>query len=278
MPHLVHERKICSLVAGLLFQRRNEIMTNYSYPEDEKPPILEAVDAVYSTNGGNYVFEHTTIESYPSQITEDYKVNKLLGSIKNKLANRIKEKGCYKITFATEVLKDKNICAKLADCLIDWVSKNAGKLEIGSPRTAPRHVISDMLSLGGNLLEVSLYRWPYNGIKVEVSRSSPKDVSEKLLSQVKASLEKKLPKLLRWAKNRNAAPILIFETIDHALVHGANIADAVLEIIQNYAEQPEVICIVGTQDGFCQVWECNRPFGDNNVTNIGLFPLSVDSP
>jgi hypothetical protein len=271
MPNIAHERRICDLVAGLLLRWKNETLINPPYyPEDENPPLSEAIDAIYTTNAGKYIFEHTTIETYPSQITEDYKVKKLLDSLENKLSRRIAEKGSYHIMFATEVLKDHNICSELVDHLTEWVSQNANKLEIGSNRTAPRHMIKDMFSIRGKPLPVNMYRWPDNDISVKVVRSSPNDIFDKLLSQVKASLDRKIPKLIRWAKDNKAVPILVLETIDKALVHGTTIADAVSATIQSIIDQPEMIYIVQTNEGFCQVWEGKRPFGENSFKYLGL--------
>ncbi len=273
MPNIRHEREVCDLVTRLLLQHRNENLNNHYYPEDENPPPPEAIDAVYTTNAAQYVVEHTTIESYPAQITEDHKISKLI-DLEAKLAIRITHNGRYQLLFNTEILNNQKICTTLVERLSDWVAEKAGKLEIGSPSTAPHHMISDSLSGMGEPIKVTLYRWPDTKIGVTVVRSCPVNVTDKILSQVKAAFEKKMPKLIKWASSRKAIPILILETVDPALANGTTIACAVFDAVQEIREKPDTIYIVQTDRDDCEVWECSQPFGVNNLDNRGFFKLT----
>ncbi len=272
MPNTEHEREICDLIARLHLQRINEILKKSWYPEDEIPPPPNAIDAAYLTDVREYVIEHTTVESYSSQITEDHKISKLL-SIEDELSRRITNHGCYHIMFNTETLKDKRIGAALVEKLCSWVAQKAPALEIGGPGTAPRHMVNDVIMVEGRSIEISLYRWPGTGVRVALSRASPEKQEEKLLLQLQASLGKKIPKLIDWKRTHDAFSILILESIDPALVSGSTIAHAVCGAIQEFTEQPDRIYIIQTDRDESQVWELIPPFSFANFVEIGFFKL-----
>jgi hypothetical protein len=257
MPSTEHEREICDLIIRLHLQRAKEILGKSWYPEDGIPPPPNAIDAVYVTNMREYVVEHTTVESYASQITEDYKMSQML-TIEHKLCRRITNHGHYEITFNTETLKDKRICATLVEDLCTWVVQKAPTLEIPGSRTARSHMVTDILTTGGRSIEISLYRWPGTGVSVTFSRASPEDQKQKLLE---------------WKRNRHAFSILILESIDPALVSGHDIAHAVCVAIQEHAEKPETIFIIQTDRDECEVWELLPPFRLANFSDRGYYKL-----
>ena len=272
MPNTEHEREICDLIARLHLQRVNETLKKSWYPEDEIPPPPNAIDATYLTDAREYVVEHTTVESYAGQITEDHKITRLLG-IKHELSRRITNHGCYQIMFNTEMLKDKRIGGALVEKLYSWVAQKALALEIGGPGKAPRHMVKDVLTVEGRSIEISLYRWPGTGISVAFSRASPENQEEKLLLKVQASMGKKIPKLIDWKRNRAAFSILILESIDSALVSGPDIAHAVVVAIQEFTEKPDIIYIIQTDRDESQVWELIPPFSFANFVEMGFFTL-----
>ena len=272
MPNTKHEREICDLVIGLRFKHDDETIENSLYPEDEVPPPPNAIDAVYKTNQNKYVVEHTTIESYPNQITEDHKVTQLL-EIERSLASRISEKGCYHIMFDTETLKDHKISVELLEMLSNWAADKASTLEIGTPRTAPRHMVKETLQIKGRSIEVTLYRWPSTSVRVLVVRASPKDQASRLLSTMLVALRKKLEKLAKWKNDCNAYSVLILESIDIALASGNSIASALLAAIDDFLEKPDVIYIVQTHNADCQIWEISQPFTFDNLLFVGDYIL-----
>ncbi len=133
MPNIKHEREIIALLMSLRTKGQEETVSKTLYPEDEKPPIPSAIDAVCITNRRTYVIEHTTIESYPDQIGEDHKVCKLL-EVEKILENRIAEKGRYNIVFDTETLKDEKISSELIEALSSWVAAEGPKPSIWHTR------------------------------------------------------------------------------------------------------------------------------------------------
>jgi len=273
MPNKKHEREICDLVVALRFERDNEILQEHWYPEDEIPPPPKAIDAIYRTNIREYVVEHTIIESYSSQIAEDYKVSKLLTLLEDKIVKKITEEGHYVILLNTETLKDQKINTALVETLYNWVVEKAPRLEIGNPGTAPRHMIKDVLIVKGRHIEISLYRWPNTHVRVSFKRVCPENQEEKLSAQAQAALRKKIPKLTEWQKNRNAFSILILESVDTALVNGPTLFSAIIGTIQQSVEQPDIIYIVQTDRDEAQVWECSPPFGPTNFVDMGYIKL-----
>ncbi len=273
MPNIEHEREICDLITGLHLSRQEETISKRWYPEDEKPPLPNPIDAVYLTTHRNYVVEHTTIEGYPNQITEDHKVSQLL-EVKHKLTARISGIGSYHIRFDTEALKNQKINAELINMLANWVIEKAPTLEIGSPRTAPRHMVRETLQLKGRSIEVTLSRWPDEVVRVLVERSSPEDQEDRLLSTMRAALNNKLKKLAKWKDDRNAYSILILESIDIALLNGSSIASSLFTAIEKFVQKPDVIYIVQTNRAECHIWQCNQPFSFENFLSIGDYTLN----
>lgn len=276
MPDTDHEREICDIVAHEHVKGIGAILENRRYPELEHPVPANPVDAVYYTDLLTIVMEHTTIESYPHQQTEDKKIAKISDSIGKELESRISAPGHYEVAFSIGQTWDKKMTKDLLSSIADWVVTAAPQLQPGSHKTAPAHVVTKSFAPTGygQSLNVSLYRWPGAEVRVRFPRLIvTNELQSKLEAKMAVSLERKLPKLFDWKSAENAESILVLESVDVGLGSRSSLVLALLKTVRSRDNAPNFVYLAETFEDTCTLWRLAFPYNGHDSTSAGQYPL-----
>ncbi|MFQ5658187.1 MAG: hypothetical protein ACE5G5_11640 [Candidatus Methylomirabilales bacterium] len=268
-----HERKVCEAVIHVMGNRKRETLSVVGVP-DEKERQEKAVDFRLRGTSSEFILEHTRIESFPGQITDDRQFVNLLGPLEAELSGTLPTPGHYVLDVAPGAVRGATRGQRVREALVAWVCKKAPALELGSPRTAPNHCIREVPT--GVPFEVTLCRWPSLDGRFYIARSVRNDLEMKRRLRIGTALDDKCPKL-RAAKFDGVTSVLVFESNDIALANCADIGEAfVKELSRRQDAIPDEVYLVETELERWAVWvlkEGSRLFP--NVSEAG--PHYVDS-
>lgn len=271
-----HEREVCLIVAQLLAQRKAGVLDDLEWLEDRERQ-KKVVELRAKIGPLTIVLEHTRIESFPEQITDDHRFMDFLGPLESKLNGRLPTPGYYQLCVAPGALKGIKNIKKIQNAIEAWILMEAPKLELGSPLTAPRHMVKGRPT--GVPFEIGLYRWEGTGHfhgQLRLARYSPEDIETGRKQRIRIALESKCPKLKK-AKEDGYISILVLESNDIALANSAAIGTAVVEELKKRENDiPDVICLMETEIEPWAGWvlkDGQQLFPD--VSNAG--PYYIDS-
>lgn len=214
MPDIEHEKRIISILLNELSKRNNFVIENVEYPEEFKPLSLNPIDSIYYTTKEIYVIEHTILETYKKQKTEDHKLLKILEELKKDIENSLNIKGKFTLVLPPGKFYDIKV-TKMINSIKSWIYQTAPKLKEGNPRNAPDHYICE--NIESIDFTICLQRWPCLTTEFQIERFAPDDIRDCLDGSVENRLYKKMNKLNEWKIRKNAISILILESLDFPL-------------------------------------------------------------
>lgn len=244
-----HERRVCEAMVRVIAHRRGEHFEIVGVP-DELERSKRAIDLHFRGRSGDYVMEHTQIESFPEQITDDHRFVDLLRPVVAELTDTLPKPGKYVLT----VLPGAVVGAMddhIPKAFVAWVREKAPTLQLGSPLTAPDHEITKIPP--GVPFPVTLRRWPGLDGTFHIARSVPENLEEQRTARIGRALEDKCPKLLT-ARGENRISVLVLESNDLALADYAHIARAVISECRRRHDIPDEILLVHTDLDPWEVW------------------------
>ncbi len=243
MPNREHEEKIIAALLNELSKRGNFTLKDIEYPEKLKPLPANPIDAIYYTDKNTYVIEHTTLETYNKQITEDNKVIKLIEGLKNTVESKLNIKGKFVLVLPPGAFYDIKIIKKINE-LENWILQTAPTLKEGKPKTAPNHYKCKIIE---NIdFKICLYRWPCLTTEFYVERYAPNDIKKCIDDMVENRLHAKMKKLNEWKISKNAISILVLESFDFALADNQSICNSIKKSIINIVDKPDIVFILQT--------------------------------
>lgn len=212
---------------------------------DEEERQRPAVDLLVEDDMGHQlVVEHTTVESFPGRIFDDSLFVKLARCLEERLTGKLPTPGQYRVTLDPGALRRRADLDAMCAAICEWADSQAESLALGTPLTAPDHVVAGVLAPWG--LEVRLMRWPHHDGRVLAVRSVPEDLIALRAKLIAKALASKCPKLKEAAAGERTS-ILVFESEDLALSNYADIADATIRGLEGRSDAPDVICLVETE-------------------------------
>lgn len=250
-----HERSVCMAVARFLAQQKEQSLAGLEWLEDqerEKP----SVELRFSIGASVYVLEHTRIESFPGQITDNHQFTNLLGPLEKSLSGKLPTPGYYWLCVAPGAVKGIRNAVQVRTTLERWVLLKAPTLvPCSSPIVAPRHFVIE--TPPWIPFEVGLYRWEGTGQldgRLLLVRFSPRDVESQRSLRIKIAFDAKCPKLAA-AKGDGCASVLVLESNDITLANSAVIGDALVKELQSRSHDiPDVIHLVETEVAPWVIW------------------------
>lgn len=249
-----HERKVCLASAQFMAQRNMGVLSDLEWPEDQERQ-KKAIELRAKIGLSTLVLEHTRVESFSGQITDDHQFMTLLGPLEAKLSGHLPTPGYYNLCVAPGAIKGVKNKRKIQSIIEAWILAEAPKLELGSPSSAPRHMVKEKPS--GVPFELGLYRWKGTGRldgRLLLARYSPKDTEAERKRRIRVALEAKCPKL-RDAKEDGFTSLLVLESNDIALANSAVIGIAVIEEMKMMTNDiPDVIFLVETEVEPWAIW------------------------
>lgn len=270
-----HERRVCLASVRFMAQRNMGVLSDLEWLEDRERQ-KKTVELRAKIGLSTVVLEHTRIESFPGQITDDHQFMSFLGPLEAKLSGHLPTPGYYSLCTAPGAVKGVKNKVQIQSIIEAWVLAEAPKLELGSPSSAPRHMMRGKPP--GVPFELTLYRWKGAGRldgRLLLARYSPKDTEVERKRRVRIALETKCPKL-KNAKEEGFTSLLLFESNDIALANSAVIGSAVIEEMKMMTNDiPDVIFLVETELEPWVIWV----FKDGqqlfpNVSNAGPYYIN----
>jgi hypothetical protein len=227
---LEHDQYLCVLAARLLsHRRRGSDLTVLALP-DQRDRSREAIELSAADDIGTLALEHTQLESFPEQIRAAVRLRNLFPTFE--LSANVPDDSRFCVVVAPEAVDGITNAAKARAGIITWIERTAPTLEIGSPRTAPRHTAAG--APPDVPLPVTLQRWPKNAQpgepgRVRVLWAKPQDLEERRMQRARIALDRKLEKLSA-ARAPGTTTVLVLENTDMALANVGLIADALREV------------------------------------------------
>lgn len=249
-----HERAVCDAAIALI-KKKLEIQITYDRSPDQEQRQTKAPDHVYTSSIGNFILEHTRIESFPGQISDDIRIKTQLKQLQDNLSGNLTTPGYYRLGFDVHVLEGEKNPQKIREKLEEWVKQNAGNLEIGQQRYTDGNSIRTIPP--GVKFEVILSRWESETGKdgqLYIYRNVPKDLDTQRRKRIQRALDDKLEKLTT-EKNQGDVTVLVLESNDMALGNVVDIAEATLdELAKRTGDIPDIIVLVETELEPWYVW------------------------
>lgn len=213
---------------------------------DEIERNLPACDALAHVGDRKVAVEHTSIDSVPFQRRDDKRFMALLGPLESKLAGKLPTPGHYQLVIPMNAIPTGINWADVRLQILKWCQEVAPNLEIGGPRTAPRHFIREVPQ--GVPFEVTLYRWPRRDGQFKIARFSPEDLANKRGEVIYQALISRGTKVASYRKS-GFRTILILESNDIALANASDIGQAFLNAMKKIdtVELPDEVYLVETE-------------------------------
>ena len=227
--------------------------TNEIVKTDDTEKNKKAPDAVALVGCRKVVIEHTSIDSIPFQRMDDDRFMRVLGPLESELAGKLPTPGHYNLAIHTNVIPTGVDWADVRLKILEWCQKVAPNLEIGDPRTAPRHFVREVPQ--GVPFEVELSRWPRQDGQLKIARFAPEDTDlenqrEEVIYQALISRGNKAAECRAKYEKERLRTMLVLESKDIALANFTVIGQAFVNATKRVdsAQLPDEVYLVETYE------------------------------
>jgi hypothetical protein len=236
-----NEEAVCDFVRRIISSATGTAVETTDYP-DREDRSGKKVEQLWASKTHRFAIEHTLLESFVGQITDDAKFVKLIAPIEGMLAGQLP--GTYTLGVDVGVSTDarlrfdeaqKRICTAVLGAAPD--------LPIGKAVT---------LKIESVPFSVHLFRRSKEGSKILVRRFVS-DVEASRLERVRRALADKCPKLLA-ARTDGRFSILALESNDIALANFNVVGLAIKEALKERDDPPDLVMLVETDGGPFYGW------------------------
>lgn len=258
------ERKIIKEVLEFLSKTINVSYKIVGYP-DESERNLPACDSLACVGIKKVAVEHTSIDSVPFQRRDDQRFIKLLEPLEKELTGKLPTPGHYQLVIHMNTIPTGINWADVRLRILQWCLKVAPNIEIGSPCTAPRHFIREVLR--GVPFEVTLYRWTGRDGKFQIARFCPADLTNQRTEVISQALISRGAKVARY-RNSGFRTILILESNDISLANASDIGQSFVNAMKkaDSVKLPDEVYLVETE-AEPYYFHCLK-FGDEIFPNV----------
>lgn len=191
-----HDQHLAFAVAQLIAGLRGGGTVRILGLPDVEDRVNPAVELLTVDAAVELAIEHTLIEPFEKEMDDRPRVLRYERELTERVAARLP--GGSRFDLGVDVLATESIklTSEGLDVIAAWIIDQAPQLEIGSPRTAPRHQIS---ALPPSVpFPVTLYRCPLSAeselrtFAITVAR--PADLEVRRRARIARALKRKLPK------------------------------------------------------------------------------------
>ena len=226
-----NEGLICDAVVCFLEESTGCTRSDIRNPERKSGP--GGVDLLFRLGRDFYALEHTKIEPFANQITNDIRFLQFIQPVVDEInKDGLPKPGIYDLLLPvdTRVNARGEQFEALQSSLIRSIRKTAQELHAINPERPSRDISlrgyrdKKTVRLDGILFDITLQRsvhWNDPEIVDGVLRPlriAPDDIEEKRLDRIRTALNKKKKKLT-YRKNEGARTVLVFENNDIALTN-----------------------------------------------------------
>jgi hypothetical protein len=242
-----NEGRVCEAIVRRLEDRLNAPRMDLRWPEDERHPF--PVELAFTIGHQLFALEHTGIEPFNGHVQMDARADQLFKPIVDALKNALGTAAIFELMIPANALDGRKMreVRSIQQALIDWVKATA-------PTVPPqRYGDYKKTSVGpviipGVPFAVSLYRFapalvPGHHFQlthlVQNSEQLRKD-------RIRASVQKKFPKLAAWKRDHKARTILVLEDNDIQLTNQAIVTETFLPLALARSDRPDETYVVAS--------------------------------
>lgn len=202
------------------------------------------IDSRFESDTKKFVMEHTLIESYLEQISDNHQFDNLFEPLKNELSGTLPAPGHYILCVKTGAVKGIKNESWVRKNLSQWLREKAPVLKLRSPSQPSNFYIREMPQ--GVPFEVALYRFPGKDGEFFISFFSPENLEEERRVRIRKALDDKCPKLLA-ARGNDKTSVLVLEYNDISLGNYVDIGNVLVqELSLRQNDIPDEIYLVWT--------------------------------
>lgn len=240
-----NEGLICDAV--VCFLEKNTGYTRSDIRNPERESGLGGVDLLFRLGRDFYALEHTKVEPFTNQITNDLRFLQFIQPVVNEInKDGLPKPGKYDLLLPvdTHVNARGEQFEALQSSLIRWIRKTAQELHAINPERPSRDISlrgyqdKKTVRLDGIPFDITLQRsvhWnnpeTIDGV-LRPTRIAPDDMEEKRLNRIRTALNKKKNKLV-YRKQEGARTVLVFENNDIALTNCVEIRNSLVRLLPN---------------------------------------------
>lgn len=243
-----NEVQVCDFVRRIVSAASGTAVEITDYP-DREDRAGKMVEQLWESQTHRFAIEHTLLESFVGQLTDDAKFVKLIAPVETMLAGHLP--GTYVLAVDVGASTDarvryddaqKRICAAVLEA--------APSLPVGKAVT---------LGIESIPFPVHLFRRSEDGSKILVRRFVS-DVEASRMDRVRRALEQKCPKLLA-ARTDGRLSILALESNDIALANFNIVGLAIRQALKERNDPPDLVMLVETDGGPFYGWVIRNETG-----------------
>jgi hypothetical protein len=242
-----NEGKVCEAIVQRLEQRLKAPCVDMRWPEDEQHP--HPVEIAFTVAGQLFALEHTGIEPFKGHVQMDAEAERLFKPIVDALKDALGTSAVFELMIPANALQGRKMTEvrSIQRALIDWVKATAPTVP-PQPYGDYKKTSVGRVAVPGVPFAVSLYRFApalVAGHHFQITHLVQN--SEQLRKdRIRASVEKKFPKLAAWKRDHNARTILVLEDNDIQLTNQAIVTETFLPLALARSDRPDETYVVAS--------------------------------
>jgi hypothetical protein len=236
-----NEKPICDFVRNVLSVATGERIEVTEQPDGERR-LTKEVEELWASSNHRFAIEHTLLESFVGQLTDDAKFVKLVAPVEGILNGKLPG------TFALAVEVGASTAAKVRydeahRRIADAVLHAASTLSVGK---------AIRLDVENVPFPIHLFRRSEESSRIFVRRSVS-DIEPSRLDRVRRALVDKCPKLAS-ARINGRYSVLAPESNDIALANYHIVGQVVRQALQERSDCPDLVMVVESDAGPFHGW------------------------
>jgi hypothetical protein len=242
-----NEGKVCEAIVHRLEQRLKAPRMDMRWPEDEHHPF--PVEIAFTIAGQLFALEHTGIEPFKGHVQMDAEAHRLFTPITDALKNALGTDAVFELMIPANALQGRKMpeVRGIQQALIDWVKATAPT--VPSQRYGDyKRTSAGPVTIPGVPFPVSLYRFApalVPGHHFQLTHLV-KNGEQLRQDRMRASVEKKFPKLAAWKRDHKARTILVLEDNDVQLTNQAIVTETFLPLALARPDRPDETYVVAS--------------------------------
>jgi hypothetical protein len=226
------DKRLCLAAAQRLADRRGGgALRDVRYP-DNVNRTDPAIDLIAMGDVGAIAVEHTVLETFQGQITDNVRFQQLLGDMTDRIGVTLPTPGHYHLAVPVEAVAGIKPTDTVQEAIETWIRDKAATLPI--PRIPPK----EKNSVAGVPPDAPLpmvLRRLHDGPQgvVWFLRATPEELAELSVLRAMTALQHKAKELEAY-RSQGATTVLLLEIQDFVLTNAAAVATAVEEAARRF--------------------------------------------
>jgi hypothetical protein len=259
------DKRLCLAAAQRLAQRRDGGVLRAIRHPDNEDRTDSAIDLIAEDDIGAIAVEHTVLETFEGQTTDNVRFQQLLGDMTDRIGDTLPTPGHYHLAVPVEGVAGVKSTDRVKSEIAAWVRDKAPTLPIPSIPPKEKNSVAGVPPDAPLPMVLRRFRDGPQGV-VWCVRATPEDLAELSVLRARTALGHKARELEVY-RSQGATTILLLEIQDFVLTNAGAVATAVETAAKHFdGPLPDLIVAVETvgmeretiiKDGSC--WPFSTP-------------------